>query len=666
MKASSPIMVSPPRRASGLVRYIVVAAVIVTVFFYLRPSYIPQQGPHFPGQFDSNLEAPLPPSSNTNDKAPASPPPPPPAVASPSSTTTPKSTPEPEPKKQSKPVAAVPAPTRHPIDELIEKGERSFVDLLKKETDSLKATAEEYRKRRGRHPPPGFDKWYNFAKEKNIVMVEDFFDQIYDDLRPYWAVNPALIRKEARTYEMTINVRNHNATAGSDWFWTQIWLKLLKTMEEHLPDMDLALNAMDEPRVVAPWEEINELVQKEQQSRQVIPASEVISEFQTLPPRDKGDEDVEVKKKDWEREGSYWEMAIRGCPPDSPARKAAIVRNFNSTPVISLHYTLPHSYKGYISNFTKSTDFCNQPDLQALEGIFISPLSIANTKQLFPLFGGSKLPTNNEILLPAPMYLDVKNERFSGGEDHGGPWKDKTDGIVWRGVATGGRNKPDNWRGFQRHRFIAMTNATKLSAAESWQTMPENWALPSSSYDLAAQQDGRLGEWAKSWSDTGFIDLMCPKGGDCNHTKPYFKLSDSKAMSEQYAKKFLPDIDGNSFSGRYRGFLLSTSVPIKSTIFREWHDSRLVPWVHFIPMDNRFGDFFGIMEYFLGYDGGESGRKRKNHDEQAAKIASAGKEWAEKVLRIEDMQVYVLRLLLEYARVSDERRDKMGWVGDLV
>lgn len=661
-------MVTPPRR-SGLLRYLLLATLVVAVFFYLQPSYIPQAGPRFPGQLDSNLQAPLPPSAEANDQKPNGPVPPP--VIELSSTSTPKPTPETKPEtkpepKESHSVAVVPAPTRHPIDELIEKGERTFLDLLKKETDSLHDAAEEYRKRRGRHPPPGFDKWYNFAKEKKIVMVEDFFDQIYHDLGPYWAVDPALIRKEARTYEMTINVRNHNATAGSDWFWTKIWLKLLKTIEEYLPDMDLALNAMDEPRVVAPWEEINKLVEKEQLSRQVISPSEVISEFQTLPPKDKGDEGVEVTKKNWEREGSYWEMAIRGCPPDSLARKAAVVTNFNSTPVISLAHTLSHSYKGYVSNFTRSTDFCHQPDLQALEGIFISPLSIANTKQLFPLFGGSKLPTNNEILLPAPMYLDEKNERFSGGEDHGGPWEEKEGGIVWRGVATGGRNKPDNWRGFQRHRFIAMTNATKLSAAESWQTMPENWALPSSSYDIAAQQEGRLGEWAKGWSDTGFIDLMCPKKGNCNHTKPYFKISESKKMAEQYTKKFLPDIDGNSFSGRYRGFLLSTSVPIKSTIFREWHDSRLVPWVHFIPMDNRFGDFFGIMEYFMGYDGGKDGLKRQGHDKQAAKIASAGKEWAEKVLRTEDMQVYVLRLLLEYARVSDERRDKMGWVDDLI
>ncbi|RFU34271.1 hypothetical protein B7463_g2052, partial [Scytalidium lignicola] len=653
-------MVSPPRRASGLVRYILVAALMVTAFFYFQPtSYVPPIGPHFPGQLTSELEAPLP-----------QPPPNQPTTATTTTTklenNVPAQSASPEPPKESKPSAVSPAPSRHPIDELIEIGEKTFIDLIGKETNDLHAAAEEYRKRRGRHPPPGFDKWFAFAQEKKIVMVEDFFDQIYHDLRPFWAVDPALIRKEARTYEMAINVRNHNATSGSGWFWTKIWLELVKTIEDLLPDMDLPLNAMDEPRVVAPWEEINELVGKEQLARRLVPPSEVISEFQNLPSRNKGDEDVEVKDKNWEKEGPFWELAIRGCPPDSPARKAAIVTNFNATPIISLNYALPHSYKGFISNFSLSTDFCHQPDLQTLEGIFIKPLSISSTKQLFPLFGGSKLPTNNEILLPAPMYWN-EEERFSGGDNHGGPWEKKTDGIVWRGVATGGRHREENWRGFQRHRFIAMTNATKITAAEKWQTLPENWALPSSAYDIAAQQEGRLGEWTKEWSDTGFIDLMCPpKKENCNYTKPYFKISKSIKMAEQYNKKFLPDIDGNSFSGRYRGFLMSTSLPIKSTIFKEWHDSRLVPWVHFVPMDNRFGDFFGIMEYFMGYDGGKSGLKRPSHDDKAAKIANAGKEWAEKVLRKEDMQAYVLRLLLEYGRLLDERRDKMGWVDDLL
>ena len=53
------------------------------------------------------------------------------------------------------------------------------------------------------------------------------------------------------------------------------------------------------------------------------------------------------------------------------------------------------------------------------------------------------------------------------------------------------------------------------------------------------------------------------------------------------------------------------------------------------------------------------------HDEAASKIARQGREWAGKVLRKEDMQVYMLRLLLEYARICDDNRDSLGYVEDL-
>jgi hypothetical protein len=44
---------------------------------------------------------------------------------------------------------------------------------------------------------------------------------------------------------------------------------------------------------------------------------------------------------------------------------------------------------------------------------------------------------------------------------------------------------------------------------------------------------------------------------------------------------------------------------------------------------------------------------------------AGGKGWAEKVLRKEDMQIYMLRLLLEYARLCDDNRNTLGYVRDL-
>ncbi|KAI0179632.1 glycosyltransferase family 90 protein [Hypoxylon sp. FL1284] len=680
----------PPRRPSHLLRYIFPALLLLGFFYYLssRPHESQIPSTHLSTGHDSASSSP----NSNNQGAPnvanqpvknPSPDQKPvhespsdhgadgkPVNAKPAHDTKPAQ--DAKPAKVPKPVPPTPPipTTSHPIDDLIKLANKDFEGLLGRQSNTLAEAAEAYRKRRGRHPPPGFDKWFEFAKENKAVLVEDFFDQIYHDLNPFWGLDPAMIRHEAVNYEMVINIRNGNASAESDWFWTQIWLDMIQTIEHLLPDMDIALNAMDEPRLVVPWEDINGYMKKEKKSRFLAPARNVISEYQKLPPvvkHEGDDKSADTIDKDWEGTNPYWLVARRGCPPDSPARKQPAMTSFSDRPTFSPSWANPHQYQGYVANSSLSSEFCHQPDLQGLEGIFINPLTTAATKVLFPMFGGSKLATNNEILLPAPMYWN-EEERFTGGDDHGPPWVDKIGPLIWRGVATGGRNNESNWKGFQRHRFVAMNNATKLTHAQQEAEQPINFDLPSSSYNLGAQKDRRLGPWVSQWSDVGFTDLFCdpevePKQEDglCVYTDEYYETVPGQKLLVQFHYKYLPDIDGNSFSGRYLGFLRSTSLPIKSTLWREWHDSRLIAWKHFVPMDNRFQDFYGIMEYFVGYED-----MAPSHDDVAEKIAMDGKAWAEKVLRKEDMQIYVLRLLLEYARITDDRRENMGWVDDLL
>jgi hypothetical protein len=64
-----------------------------------------------------------------------------------------------------------------------------------------------------------------------------------------------------------------------------------------LPDMDIPLNAMDEPRIVLPWEDVNKYMEKERAARSMPPAKEVVSDFQTLS--DKPDPEVKVRAKNW-------------------------------------------------------------------------------------------------------------------------------------------------------------------------------------------------------------------------------------------------------------------------------------------------------------------------------------------------------------------------------
>lgn len=193
----------------------------------------------------------------------------------------------------------------HPIDPLIQNAENEFASKLSKSTQTLADAAAAYRKRRGRHPPPGFDKWYEFATERDAIIVEDFWDQIYHDLEPFWGVRPTKIRKDAREFDMRVQIRDGKASTSSDWFWTQIWLELIQTVEHLLPDMDLALNPMDEPRMVVPWEDIDAYMNKAAETRRLVGVESVVSSFTTQIGEASQEDESDMPSAQWERDSMF-------------------------------------------------------------------------------------------------------------------------------------------------------------------------------------------------------------------------------------------------------------------------------------------------------------------------------------------------------------------------
>lgn len=552
----------------------------------------------------------------------------------------------------------------HAIDTLRKRAKDEHMALLAKESKDMHAAAQAYQDRRGRRPPPGFDVWFQFAQEHDALVVEEFFDRIYDDLNPFWAIPAREIRQQANDFLHRISVRDGNATQRTDLEgerpWMNLWGDLVGSIAQYLPDLDMAINIMDESRLIVPWETIDGYMAVEKASRKITPASDTITSFTNTTVSDT--EVVPAFDPEFHN-GNYWDLAVIGCAPNSPARMSYIAEyDYTQKPPLHPQYP-PHSYQGYVSNWTLTKSPCDNPELQQLHGTFVEPISQSNSRKLFPMFGGSKLPMNNEILLPPAMYWTL-DPFYSGGAFHGDAWEKKQDRMIWRGAASGGRNREENWTRFQRHRFVAMMNATSVSLAESEtdsSSAPPNFVVPKAGlYNLTAQETG-LSEWIGDVADASFVHLLCfpdPNPPFCDYTDPWYSVATAMPMKEQYSHKYLPDIDGNSFSGRYRGFMGSTSLPIKATIYDEWHDSRLVPWIHFVPMDNTFIDIYGIMEYFVG----NKRVGKQGHDHVAREIALGGKAWAEKVLRREDMQIYVFRLLLEYARICDDERDRLGYV----
>ena len=274
----------------------------------------------------------------------------------------------------------------------------------------LKAIVNEYKRKRGRAPPPRFDLWVEFALERNVVMIEAFFDQIYHDLTPFWTIPSETLRAQAHglwRYEsarlVQVLVREGRATAMSDFWRCQTFASMLDAFSKHLPDMDILVNQDDEPRIVVKYDD---MVGKMKQQLDIV-SKHKLQKSLDFAPYEEVHKEQELKACDgvkWDARGGMptFDFFSKGCPATSPSSTASLINNFLRLPAITGQYKAGYTNaEGFISNWTKATDLCSQPDLQYLHGLFIAPTTMTGTHDLVPIFSECKVSTNNDILFPA-------------------------------------------------------------------------------------------------------------------------------------------------------------------------------------------------------------------------------------------------------------------------
>ncbi|OCT46929.1 capsular associated protein [Cladophialophora carrionii] len=573
----------------------------------------------------------------------------------------------------------------HPIDMLMYDAKLHHDRYLETvgDTASLGETVARYRQRYNRNPPPDFDVWFEFAKNKSALIVDDF-DQIYDDLLPFHAIAPADLRRQ--TWEMVSNpwneisgitIRNGEAKVQENVLPTHRWMLegvavLINSFAQYLPDMDLAFNLNDESRVAVPYDQIQHLRQQARSQENTGHTSWSADRAAGwLPIPEHEYRETVFRENSWRN--SFRTFGSAGCPPSSLAR---------SSPRISSHSHLcgpcvaPHSLGQFLANWTDAADICHQPDMAHLHGFYLSPAAFKASHQLMPVFSQSKPHGYNDILYPSAwnymdkvVYKPVPPSGTPGTEDANPgfpdpPFSAKKNVLFWRGATSEGVSSESTaWRGMTRQRLVHMSNnltthphdkVTILLPNPADHTKYKYQTLPGS----AVKQLGLT-------TDIAIVDFIARCGGhDCDDQKAEFALLPPSDFQAHWGFKYLFDLDGAGFSGRFLPFLQSHSLPFKTALFREWYDSRLTAWLHFVPQDIRLHSVWSTLAYFAGVDGTMWGQKIwwKGHDAEGEMIAEAGREWAAKVLRKEDMECYFFRLLLEWGRLTDDRRDELGFV----
>ena len=522
--------------------------------------------------------------------------------------------------------------TSHPMWSLITQSQNEFEDLKARQSTTLQEAVAEYRRRYGIPPPPNFDKWYNFAKENGVQLIDEF-DTIHQLLTPFWGLKPATIRARAREalgYDnnlLGVLIRHGNITkidGGREWMQGA-----LKGMTEkfvtYLPDMDLCFNVHDEPRVILQHDDLARLVANA--INVAMPAANAVSKPRnqfSWHPIDMNDglriEEAKGTRFNRMNYQASWAHSRLSCSPNSAARSLEEdpEDNLNSYAVGPL---------GFIYNHTAFSDICNSPSFRNSYGFFAGPNAFSVVQDLFPIFSQSKISSFQDIIYPSPWYWYGK---VIYEEKYDMDWREKEDKMYWRGSTTGGYARDGGWRYQHRQRFVSKVNAAdtaKILQSTGGDASSATWTT----------KDVFRPDFADIF-DIKFSEIGQCDPGDCRAQKEYFTVVSKAAQTDAYQSKYLLDIDGNAFSGRFYAFLQSKSLVYKLALFREWHAEFIKPWVHYIPLSLRGEEWIESVRWFAGVD---EGRR------EAERIALAGRDWANKALRNVDMEAWFFRLLLE-------------------
>ncbi|BGP32303.1 hypothetical protein JCM10296v2_004084 [Rhodotorula toruloides] len=497
---------------------------------------------------------------------------------------------------------------RHPVPVLIEQAEKKWKDKVARQSRTLSEAVKEYKQRYRRNPPKGFDDWWRFCEEHN-VQLRDEYDQITHDLAPHWALEAhdsrhrnRVMQERDHTFTIAMHPGEPHPTIHGPYAHIKRAADISDMLSLFTGRMHRPLNITyiidDNPAVMLPYAQRERMVELGQQGEYYGP-SEFIE----------GD-DPNVSN------------FARACPPNSPLRRSE-----------RGEFTTDYSgdvQRSFIWRHQKAMDMCLHPESRKLHGHTMQqgvPLG-----PLVPLFSFAKTPLHSDILT---VPIEQWEAHYVGYEP---PWEGKSmNKLLWRGSTTGVEfNRHTPWRKSQRARLHIMSHDREGTKSVIWS---QRGQLRESNFSLATIND--------LYMDTSFSGALQQCDPEtCDLLERTMDLKPTIGLDESNTYKYLIDVDGNGWSGRFHRLMSTRSVVLKSTAFPEWYQDRIQEWVHYVPIKVDYSDVYDTMAFFVGTPDGQGG-----HDSMAEKIGEAGRQWARDFWRYADMAAYMYRLSLEYARI---------------
>ncbi|KAI0465685.1 hypothetical protein F4859DRAFT_500196 [Xylaria cf. heliscus] len=487
----------------------------------------------------------------------------------------------------------------HPIEALTREAKTNFDSLLRAQSKTYPAAYAEYQRRYGFDPPHGFEEWYKFAQSHQSPIIDEF-DIISEGITPFLRLSgKEILQVMSQVYDEPDHELWSCSMSGqpaktqcshhgreNDRNNAHFFDRITNQIPSSL-DLKFLLNHLDEPTVIIP------------------------------PPSQQASKPNITNlggKRSWEALTDY--CYFRNSKATTEKK----------TPVET--YGFP-----FVTDRKSSMDLCQHAEYRDMHGLLVAPESLRLVQGLVPVLSTGAPSTMGDLLYPSSAY--VEEDRFRYHEEHDVQWDKKKNNLYWAGSTTGGHARVAQWQNLHRQRFVEL--AQHLTYRPLYYLQERNGVI---ARVRSLFLNSRL-------YDVAFAKVLQCDTKACKEQRQYFKRKPWESGDRPFLSRLVFDLDGNGISGRYYKLLASKSAPLKQSLIREWHDDRLMPWVHYIPVSQSMEELPELVFYLTST---ESGQQR------ARDIAEQGRQWFSHAFRDVDIVIYVYRLLLELARLQDPER----------
>ena len=489
----------------------------------------------------------------------------------------------------------------------VQLAQRKFEAMTSRQSKTYEQAVARYVEQYNRQPPPGFEDWFKFAKENKAVIIDDY-GQLEQDLAPLRKIPGHILRqriKNARKTKMWLLhqwdfVNGTVTTTGpGNWENVAMFREIMSPFLHKLPDFTVLHSWDDSHRVCGPKD---------------------------------GIEDV--------TDPNVFQMGTNGNPDAKDHLTYGCPRSTATT--------------SSLTSDRPSIDICTHAeDWKTRHGIFHVPNGCFNST--VPVLSLAKVSSFQDITTASWCYGSEGYRLFGNNKDKV-PYSEKKGHLYWRGSNTGSMPQK-KWAYFgHRQRLVMLghqmrTKAAQLAArAKATTNMVfteddyKRVELPNMPKTFTDAQLSALSRLNGDSIDMNFVNLHnCAEDPEfCKVWKATIPLAQRQDSSVAFQNKMLMDLDGNSMSCRFYRLLDSNSIVFKQTIYSEWHDDRIVPWLHYIPVSGSMEELPILVDFFANHRQG---------DVLGPLIAEASRDWSATALRKIDLSIYTYRQMIELANI---------------